>query len=383
MFNFYRKYRKYFSILFILLLLCSFYQLGLSWPQLIALGLIFITFILLREPIKQKSDKLINEKLPFLNKLPVWLKRVIVLLVFFLVYAVLKQAIFFGFKAAGVDFQEMIQNAIENPQEETSVTAVFLCNDNKTIKVTFYKGESVLVNPGEMPVPTGSVDIILSDGRDFNLKQTISASGVRYANEDESLVFWNKGNGALVLENNQEKSYIGCVVLAPDPGGLPNVYSDGTVGFSIRYPEGYKINTDYKYQYLGPGKDIYGVRFTIPEALAVGTNLSSHDTGVSVEVIPAVQDCNANLFLDQAENVQRIADSTNVEYSVGSMTQGAAGNHYEERVWALIDTNPCVAVRYFIHSTNIDNYEPGTVEQFDPRTFLEVFDQIRQSLTII
>jgi hypothetical protein len=214
------------------------------------------------------------------------------------------------------------------------------------------------------------------------LKQTISASGVRYANKDESFVFWNKGNGALVLENNVEKSYIGCVVLAPDPGGLPNTYSDGAVGFSIRYPEDYKINTNYKYQYLGPGKDIYGVKFIIPEALAAGTNLSSYDTGVSVEVIPAVQDCNANLFLDQAENVQRIADSTNVEYFVGSMIQGAAGNRYEERVWALIDTNPCVAVRYFIHSTNIDNYELGTVQQFDPRTFLEKFDQIRQSLTI-
>jgi membrane-bound inhibitor of C-type lysozyme len=39
-----------------------------------------------------------------------------------------------------------------------------------------------------MPVLLGSVEIILSDGRNFNLPQTISASGIRYANDDESLI---------------------------------------------------------------------------------------------------------------------------------------------------------------------------------------------------
>ncbi|MEI6843118.1 MAG: MliC family protein [bacterium] len=33
------------------------------------------------------------------------------------------------------------------------------------------------------------------------LTQTISASGARYANADESFVFWNKGNTAFVEQN--------------------------------------------------------------------------------------------------------------------------------------------------------------------------------------
>ncbi len=233
-----------------------------------------------------------------------------------------------------------------------------------------------------MPLPSGSVKIVLSDGRNFDLPQTISADGGRYANSDESFVFWSKGNGALVLENNVEKSYIGCVVLAKDPGGLPKVYSDGTVGFSIRYPADYSIDASYKYQALGPGKDISGVKFTIPSSLAIDTNLSSFDTGVSVEIIPAVQDCNASLFLDGNTNVQTVTDNGN-EYSFASTTQGAAGNRYEEEVWAVPGTNPCVAVRYLIHSANIDNYPTGTVLEFNRAALINQFDKVRHSLTTL
>jgi membrane-bound inhibitor of C-type lysozyme len=271
----------------------------------------------------------------------------------------------------------------EKPGENTEIPikASYLCNEGKTMEVSFYKGMSQTVNPGEPPIPTGSVDLILSDGRQFNLPRTISASGVRYANQDESFIFWSKGNGALVLENNVQKSYIGCIIVVLDPGGLPKAYADGTIGFSVRYPEDYLIDTSYKYQALGPGKDIYGVKFVIPQALASGKNLSSFDTGVSVEEIPAVQDCKAGLFLDQATDLQEITENDTV-YSVASVMGAAAGNRYEEKVWAIPGTNPCIAIRYFIHSTNIGNYPPDTVTEFDRTSLLEQFDKIRKSLTL-
>jgi len=284
----------------------------------------------------------------------------------------------------GIGIWYVIIRANKNPSPSPSlITQVtYICNDDKTIDAAFYRGEPKPVEPGEMPIPSGSVKITLSDGRNFDLPQTISASGVRYANSDESFVFWGKGNGALILENNVEKSYIGCVIIAKDPGGLPQVYSDGTVGFSIRYPADYTINTDYKYQALGPGKDISGVKFTIPSSITEGTNLSSFDTGVSIEIIPAIQDCNAGLFLYDNANVQDITDN-GTEYSFASISQGAAGNFYEEQVWALPYTNPCIAVRYLIHSTNIGNYPEGTVSPFNRAALLDQFDKIRQSLITI
>lgn len=260
-------------------------------------------------------------------------------------------------------------------------SVTYICKDNKTINASYYKGETKIVKEGERPMPSGSVNLALSDGREIDLSQTISADGSRYANDDESFVFWSKGNGALVLENNVEKSYIGCIIVAKDTGGLSNIYLDSITGFSVRYPVGYLLNTSYKYQNLGPGKDISGVKFVIPDTLSLGSNLSSSDTGVSIEIIPVVSDCKANLFIDNNTEIKIITDN-GTKYSFASVIQGAAGNRYEENIWAIIGTNPCIAVRYFIHYTNIDNYPKGKVVEFDRDSLIKIFDQIRQSLII-
>lgn len=74
---------------------------------------------------------------------------------------------------------------------ETPVAqAVFKCEDGKSIHATFYPDE---------------VELKLSDGRDMKLPQAISGSGARYANKDESFVFWNKGDTAFVTEGTDDK----------------------------------------------------------------------------------------------------------------------------------------------------------------------------------
>ncbi len=107
------------------------------------------------------------------------------------------------------------QSSPSAPSSSPIAQATYNCNDGKTVGASFYKGESKTVQPGEMPVPTGSVKIVLSDGRSFDLPQTISADGGRYANADESFIFWSKGDGAIVMENNVE-SYTGCVLPSKD-----------------------------------------------------------------------------------------------------------------------------------------------------------------------
>lgn len=53
--------------------------------------------------------------------------------------------------------------------------------------------------------------IVTLDGTPYELSLAISASGARYANADESFVFWNKGNESMVLVND-EVVYEGCRV---------------------------------------------------------------------------------------------------------------------------------------------------------------------------
>jgi membrane-bound inhibitor of C-type lysozyme len=66
----------------------------------------------------------------------------------------------------------------------------------KSIEATFY---------------ANSVDLKLSDGRSLKVPQAMSASGARYANKDETFVFWNKGDTAFVTEGKDGKeTYSGC-----------------------------------------------------------------------------------------------------------------------------------------------------------------------------
>ena len=80
---------------------------------------------------------------------------------------------------------------------ETPVaTAIFKCQGGKSIEATFY---------------ASSVGLKLSDGRSLTVPQAMSGSGARYANKDETFVFWNKGDTAFVTEGKDGKeTYSGC-----------------------------------------------------------------------------------------------------------------------------------------------------------------------------
>jgi len=81
--------------------------------------------------------------------------------------------------------------------DDPVVQATFTCNENNSIDAAFY---------------TDKVDLTLSDGRSLELPQVISGSGARYANADESFVFWNKGDTAFVTEGPDEAmTYAECV----------------------------------------------------------------------------------------------------------------------------------------------------------------------------
>ena len=78
------------------------------------------------------------------------------------------------------------------------IRAQFACAEGKSIDATFVNGTA------------SSVRLTLSDGRRLSLPQARSASGARYANGDESIVFWNKGNTAFIEEGGKT-TYADCV----------------------------------------------------------------------------------------------------------------------------------------------------------------------------
>lgn len=89
-----------------------------------------------------------------------------------------------------------LEKEVSNNQEAEEVfdlgrdvtDALFTCDDRKAIGANFFE-KGVVLN--------------LSDGRTIQLPLAISASGVRYANSNESFVFWNKGDVAFIEESGQ------------------------------------------------------------------------------------------------------------------------------------------------------------------------------------
>ncbi|MFA5165913.1 MAG: MliC family protein [Candidatus Paceibacterota bacterium] len=80
----------------------------------------------------------------------------------------------------------------ESPKESASpniILAVFNCDGGVSIKAEFNNNEPQ------------KVSLEISDGRKIELPRAMSGSGARYADAQESFVFWNKGDTAFIEEN--------------------------------------------------------------------------------------------------------------------------------------------------------------------------------------
>ncbi|MBI2611042.1 hypothetical protein HYW60_03880 [Candidatus Kaiserbacteria bacterium] len=166
---------------------------------------------------------------------------------------------------------------------------------------------------------------------------------------------------------------------SPTPSAVPTMSTYATSTFSIQYPSNFTLDESYTYDQF-EGKPIAGVSFTIPASAAEGTNLSSN-TYIAVEWLPRAKNCTGDIYIVPNVKAFELTVGTTT-YSVATTTGAAAGNIYEEQVYALIGSKPCTAVRYLLHSTNIGNYEPGTVQEFDRTTLLESFNEVRDSLIL-
>ena len=153
-----------------------------------------------------------------------------------------------------------------------------------------------------------------------------------------------------------------------------------TTSYSAVYPNDFAVDPNYSNTSVNPQKPIAGVRFIIPLTMATGTNLSA-DSYLSIEQLPRAKNCTGDIYL--AANVKATSEMVNgVSYSVAQSMEAAAGNRYEEIIYARTGSDPCTAVRYAIHTTEIGNYPEGTVREFDRATLLTAFDAIRDSLML-
>lgn len=153
--------------------------------------------------------------------------------------------------------------------------------------------------------------------------------------------------------------------------------ASSTMGYILTYPLDFRAEENHVYPFSST-KNILGFRVGVPADMATGTNLSA-DSYLSVEQLPNARACTGDIFMKANVKASTVTEGA-VAYSVASSSEAAAGNRYDEVVYALKDSKPCTAVRYYIHSTNIQNYPAGSVSEFNRAALMLEFDQIRGSL---
>jgi hypothetical protein len=165
--------------------------------------------------------------------------------------------------------------------------------------------------------------------------------------------------------------------IAPLSGMI--LYHDTKMHFAIAYPPHWTVNAAYTDTTMGPGKEIHGVAFTVSATRIKGTNLAG-DTSLDVLSMPGA--CDASRFVDSPQDVKTVTLSGRT-YSTATASGAAAGNRYEETIYALQGTSPCLAVRYYVHYSAIENYPAGTVKEFDSDALKKTFGRMRRSLAIM
>lgn len=84
--------------------------------MLLLMAIMFLALLLLKGKAYQQIDSFLNKSLPFLANSPPWLKKLVIILFFFLVYGLLKQLVFWALGEMGFDVQGEMMQGIERLQ---------------------------------------------------------------------------------------------------------------------------------------------------------------------------------------------------------------------------------------------------------------------------
>jgi membrane-bound inhibitor of C-type lysozyme len=190
--------------------------------------------------------------------------------------------------------------------------AVFVCDDSKSIKATFY------------PSNDTHVDLHLSDGRILAVPHAISASGARYANADESFVFWNKGDTAFVTENGTT-TYQNCAI-------PPQKIGQGKNGISFQYPE--NLSAQYIFTHEWP-----------PVVTVASGTFSCQETPEYYLSSPTER------------TIQRQVGGRT--YCVHVNDGAAAGSLYSSYTYTTAMGDKLVSLSFVLRYPSCDNYEPA------------------------
>ncbi len=288
---------------------------------------------------------------------------------------------------AGALYFMMVPKASAPTTTATSTTSTqnvvsYSC-DTGTIQATF-----------EIPAQTtatGSVALVLSDGRKFNLPQVMSGSGIRYEireNTPQDVTFSSEGDNAFLTENGKT-TYNNCVAGSSTTDASGNqTFTDQGKTFTFTYPSVFKItgggvgySTDWMVNATTSG--LLLVKATLPSSFEPKTNFADATLTVGTSADPtAISECLT--FAAGGNGVKKSSVTINgVTYTKFVTSDAGAGNFYQTTSYRAVRNSQCYAVEYTIHSANIGNYSPDQgIKAFDQAKVQSALESIVQSFKL-
>ena len=158
-------------------------------------------------------------------------------------------------------------------------------------------------------------------------------------------------------------------------------YSSAGNGFTIKYPENFQVITDNKkanaMNYLPLISKSTVVTISRNISTAKKTNLSG--AAVTVGILKKFRPASINDEIEKTDDI-KINDVT---FSGGKGSDAGAGNYAYYETYSAYINKKWYIVSFYISSTNIHNYDPGTVHEFDRDSIMQELKSIMGTFSII
>ena len=158
-------------------------------------------------------------------------------------------------------------------------------------------------------------------------------------------------------------------------GIATKIYKNATYGFQFQYPSSMSAGNS-GYGYL----DVPVVSFQISQQYPK-TNFDDAGFAVSASPVKSLSECLAKSSpTEDDKNAFKTKTSINgTDFYSAEGNEGACGNIYESKIYRALSGSQCIELIEVIHTSNIGNFDPGTVKAVDEKPIWKILDQVAAS----
>jgi hypothetical protein len=242
------------------------------------------------------------------------------------------------------------------------VTDNIVAGGSKTYSLNAMQGQvmSVSVLPKADAASTISMQI---KGKDGNILCPVSA--------DEQCLFWrgmlpaSQDYFITLKPDGEGLQYVMRIAINPLDKGFQYFDFKSTTGISLTYPDTFApalpVQGNYK---ADPVLSLHLIETDLYEKTNLSEVYLMFSSSTDSKVVSTCTEPNQNGG-GGPENPAG-EETVNGLTFVHTTTEGAgAGNYYQQEIYRTVYNNACNEVIFFIHFTNVGNYTPGTVTEFN------------------